>query len=50
MFSVRFQRRVVVTRHARLRMTERDISESMLLEVIDLGETRYPLVGLTGVP
>jgi hypothetical protein len=41
MFSVRFQRKVIATRHARLRMAERDISEAMLLEVIDLGETRY---------
>ena len=41
MFSIRFQRKVVITRHARLRMTERDISEAMLLEVIDLGETRF---------
>ncbi len=41
MFSIRFQRSVVVTRHARLRMTERDISDAMLLEVIDSGETRY---------
>lgn len=41
MFSVRFQRAVVVTRHARMRMTERDISDAMLLEVIDRGETRY---------
>lgn len=41
MFSVRFQRPVVVTHHARLRMVERDISEPMLLDVIDTGTTRY---------
>lgn len=41
MYSIRFQRTVVVTRHARTRMTERDISDAMLLEVIDRGETRY---------
>jgi hypothetical protein len=41
MFSTRFDRPVIVTRHARIRMTERDISDAMLLEVIDSGETRY---------
>jgi hypothetical protein len=41
MFSSRFQRKVVLTRHARERMAERDITEVMLMEVIDLGETRY---------
>lgn len=41
MFSIRFQRPVIVTRHARIRMIERDISDAMLLEVIDRGETRY---------
>ncbi len=41
MFSIRFQRIVVVTRHARERMAERSVSDAMLLDVIDLGETRY---------
>ena len=41
MFSVRFQRVVVLTRHARERMAERMVSDAMLLEVIDQGETRY---------
>ncbi len=41
MFSVRFQRRIVVTRHAQVRMTERSISGEMLVDVIDNGETRY---------
>jgi hypothetical protein len=41
MLSIRFDRPVIVTRHARIRMTERDISDAMLLEVIDSGETRY---------
>jgi hypothetical protein len=41
MFSSRFQRKVVLTRHARERMAERNITEVMLMEVIDLGETRY---------
>lgn len=41
MLSVRFQRPVIVTRHTQQRMTGRGISETMLLEVIDEGETRY---------
>ena len=41
MFSNRFQRKVVLTRHARDRMTDRNITEMMLMEVIDSGETRY---------
>lgn len=41
MFSNRFQRAVVISAHAKIRMSERDISEAMLLEVIDSGDTRY---------
>lgn len=41
MFSIRFQRQIIVTRHARDRMVERNISDEILLEVIDSGETRY---------
>ena len=41
MFSVRFNRPVVITRHALERMVAREISETMLLDVIDNGETRY---------
>ena len=41
MFSNRFQRPIVISSHARMRMAERDISEAMLLEVIDSGDTRY---------
>ena len=41
MFSIRFQRQIIVTRHARGRMVERNISDEILLEVIDSGETRY---------
>ena len=41
MFSKRFQRPIVISSHARMRMVERDISEAMLLEVIDSGDTRY---------
>ncbi len=41
MFSIRFQRRIVVTRHARERMIERAVSDDMLMDVIDKGETRF---------
>lgn len=41
MFSNRFQCLVVISNHARMRMVERDISDSMLLDVIDCGDTRY---------
>lgn len=41
MLSTRFQRPIVISSHAKIRMIERDISEAMLLEVIDTGETRY---------
>ena len=41
MHSHRFDRPIILTRHARLRMDERNISEAELLSVIDTGETRY---------
>ena len=41
MFSQRFQREVILTRHARLRMQERQMDEALLLDVIDTGDTRY---------
>jgi hypothetical protein len=41
MFSARFQLPVVISVHAKIRMVERDISEAMLLEVIDFGEANY---------
>lgn len=41
MYSQRFNRSVVLTRHAQLRMAERAITEEELLSVIDTGDTRY---------
>jgi len=41
MFSIRFQLPAVISSHAKIRMVERDISEEILLEVIDLGDARY---------
>ncbi len=31
----------MISNHAKIRMVERDISEAMLLEVIDFGDARY---------
>lgn len=41
MYSTRFQRTIVITRHAQMRMDERGINDTLLLDVIDSGETRY---------
>lgn len=41
MFSIRFQCPVIISTHAMIRMSERCISEEMLLKVIDSGEARY---------
>lgn len=41
MFSVRFQRIVVLTQHAKVRMGQRSISMDELLVVIDTGDTRF---------
>ena len=41
MYSTRFQRQVILTRHALGRMVERAISESELLAVVDTGDTRF---------
>lgn len=40
MFSQRFLKPVVVTRHARQRMIERNIDPALLLRIIDEGEVR----------
>ena len=41
LFSQRFEREIIITRHAAMRMSERSMTETMLLEIIDTGETRY---------
>ena len=41
MFSVRFHRTVVLTRHAVERMAQRHVSDEELLAVIDTGDTKY---------
>ena len=41
MFSVRFQRLVVLTQHAKVRMGQRSISMDELLVVIATGDTRF---------
>lgn len=41
MYSARFNRQVILTRHAIERMAERHITETELLAVLDTGETRF---------
>lgn len=41
MFSDRFQRNIRVTFHARQRMTERSITEPLLLDLIETGTVRH---------
>lgn len=41
MFSVRFQLQIQVTRHARERMAQRDMDDSLLLDLIETGTARY---------
>jgi hypothetical protein len=41
MFSARFSRPVIVTRHAQQRMQQRDIPAELLLRIIDTGQVRY---------
>jgi hypothetical protein len=41
MRSQRFQRTIVVARHAQQRTEERGIDGARLLDLIDSGETRY---------
>jgi len=41
MHSARFNRPVVVTRHAAQRMLERQVTPELLLRVIDEDQTRY---------
>jgi len=41
MFCRRFERQVHITRHARERMLERNISEAQLVELLETGDTRF---------
>ena len=41
MYSFRFGRQVIVTRHAAQRMAERNVTDALLLRLIDEGNTRY---------
>ena len=41
MYSLRFGRPIIVTRHAAQRMAERDVVDALLLRLIDEGNTRY---------
>jgi hypothetical protein len=41
MFSMRFNRSVIVTRHAAQRMAQRHVTDELLLRVIEEGKIRY---------
>jgi Domain of unknown function (DUF4258) len=41
MFSMRFNRPVIVTRHAAQRMAQRHVTDELLLRVIEEGKIRY---------
>ena len=41
MYSTKFRRSIIVTKHARLRMFERVIADHLLAQIIDSGDTRY---------
>ena len=41
MYSGRFDRSVILTDHARRRMAQRGISETLLLDLVETGEIRY---------
>ena len=41
MFSQRFLKPVIVTRHAAQRMIERNIDKDLLLTIIDRGDSRF---------
>ena len=41
MHSERFNRPIIITSHAHLRMIERDITEVMLIDIVDTGTEKY---------
>ncbi|MGL4766716.1 MAG: DUF4258 domain-containing protein [Formosimonas sp.] len=41
MNSIKFNLPIIITRHAALRMVERNISNELLLDIIDTGHTKY---------
>jgi Domain of unknown function (DUF4258) len=41
MYSQRFGRPVTVTQHASRRMAEREVSEALLLDLIETGDVRH---------
>lgn len=41
MFSSRFQKPLIVTRHAMQRMVERDVDADLVNQIIDRGEIRF---------
>ena len=41
MYSNRFNRAIIITRHAQLRMVERGISDADLLDIVETGSTKF---------
>ena len=41
MYSRRFAKAVIITNHARARMAERNVDESVLLDVIETGQVQH---------
>jgi len=41
MFSNRFNRTIIITKHAQIRMVERGISEVDLLDIVETGSTKF---------
>jgi hypothetical protein len=41
MFSNRFNRAIVITKHAQLRMVERGISDADLFDIVETGSTKF---------
>ena len=41
LWSQRFNKKVIITNHAQARMIERQITNEILIEIIETGETKY---------
>ena len=53
MFSQRFDRQIILTDHARQRMSERNVADERLVDLIDSGEIRRKdetRLWITGLP
>lgn len=41
MHSSRFNRQIIITNHAQIRMNERNMTQAMLIDIIDTGTEKY---------